>query len=261
VVPTAGLFIGSSHGMGREFSQSGHQGPSTFPVTSLALRHQWRIDDAWTWQTALLDGVPGDPAHPDRTTVRLSIDEGALFLTEISRTAPRLQKLALGVWQYTAEFDDLRADADGMPIDRRTNRGVYVLGDAALIPAPQSAQGDAAPRLSAFVRLGVANGDLNRFDRYLGAGLVLRGLFGEDELGIAIAQAYNGDAYRSLLAQVGMPTDEVETNIELTWRIPVAEWLALQPDIQYIINPGTDPQLRDALVVGLRFELTGERAW
>jgi porin len=261
VVPTAGLFIGSSHGMGREFSQSGHHGPSTFPVTSLALRHQWRIDDAWTWQTTVLDGVPGDPEHPDRTSIRLSGDDGALFLTEVSRTAPRLQKLALGVWQYTAKFDDLiAADAEGAPIRRPTNRGVYVLGDAALVPA-SSAQSDVPPRLSAFIRFGVANGDLNRFDRYLGAGLVLRGLVGEDELGIAIAQAYNGDAYRALAARVGMPTDRVETNIELTWRIPVAEWLALQPDVQYIINPGTDPQLRDALVVGLRFELTGERAW
>lgn len=252
MVPTAGLFIGSSHGMGREFSQSGHQGPSTFPVTSLAIRHQWRIADAWTWQTTALDGVPGDPDHPDRTTIRLSRDDGALLLTEIARTGPRLQKLALGLWQYTAEFDDLIvADAEGTPVRRRSNRGAYVLGDAALIPA----------RLSAFLRLGIANDDLNRFARYLGAGLVLRGLIGEDELGIAIAQAYNGDAYRSLAARADVPADRAETNIELTWRIPVAEWLVLQPDVQYIINPGTNPQLGDALVVGLRFELTGERAW
>lgn len=87
------------------------------------------------------------------------------------------------------------------------------------------------------------------------------GLIGEDELGIAIAQAYNGDAYRSLAARADVSSDRAETNIELTWRIPVAEWLVLQPDVQYIINPGTNPQLRDALVVGLRFELTGERAW
>jgi len=262
VTPSAGLFIGSSHGMGREFSQTGEHGPSTFPVTSLAIRHQWRIDATWTWQTAAIDGVPGDPEHPDHTTIHLSHGDGALFLTELSRAGPRLTKLALGAWQYTAEFEDILAtDAAGMPIRRHDNRGAYVLGDVALIPASQSAQRDAAPRLSAFIRLGVANGDLNRFDRYLGAGLVARGLLGDDELGIAIAQAYTGDAYRSLAAQSGMPADRVEHNVELTWRIPVAEWLALQPDVQYIVNPGTDPQRRDALVVGVRFEITADGAW
>lgn len=262
VMPTAGLFIGSSHGMGREFSQTGEHGPSTFPVTSLALRHQWRIDAAWTWRTALLDGVPGDPRHPERTTIRLSRDDGALFLTEIARGTSRLRKLALGLWQYTVEFDHLlEVDAGATPVHHRTNRGAYAFGDVALIPARQAEHGDVPPRLSAFVRVGVANGDLNRFDRYLGAGLVLRGLIGEDELGIAIARAYAGDAYRSLAALAGTPKDRVESNIELTWRIPVAEWLVVQSDVQYIINPGTDPRLRDTLVVGLQFVFTGERAW
>lgn len=168
----------------------------------------------------------------------------------------------MGLWQYTAEFDDLLAvDAAGTPVQRRTNRGVYAFGDVALIPAQHADHGDAPPRLSAFVRVGMANGDLNRFDRYLGAGLVLRGLIGEDELGIAIARAYAGDAYRSLTALAGTPSDRVESNIELTWSIPVTDWLVVQSDVQYIINPGTDPRLRDALVVGLQFVLTGERAW
>ncbi|MDY6947997.1 MAG: carbohydrate porin, partial [Pseudomonadota bacterium] len=46
-----------------------------------------------------------------------------------------------------------------------------------------------------------------------------------------------------------------ESAIELTYRVQARSWLALQPDLQYIINPGTDPALEDAWVVGLRFEL------
>ena len=38
VVETAGLFINSSHGIGPDFSQSGVNGPSIFPTTSLGIR-------------------------------------------------------------------------------------------------------------------------------------------------------------------------------------------------------------------------------
>ena len=265
VVPSAGLLLGSSHGMGREFSQSGEHGPSTFPVTSLALRYRWQVNDAWSVQAAALDGVPGDPEHPERSTIRLAKAEGALLIGEIARESSRLSKLALGVWQYTAEFDDLTAvDANGDPVRRRTNRGVYALADAALIEAQGGAGSGADPRLSAFVRVGAANGDLNRFDQYIGAGIVLRGLLGaeaEDELGLAVSRARNGAAYRHVNAQLGESTDRTETNIELTWRARVNRWLTLQPDVQYVINPGTNPAVRNAWVVGLRFNIEMTRDW
>jgi porin len=37
---------------------------------------------------------------------------------------------------------------------------------------------------------------------------------------------------------------------------PGVPWLTLQPDIQYIVNPSVDPELRDAFVIGVRFELS-----
>ena len=35
----------------------------------------------------------------------------------------------------------------------------------------------------------------------------------------------------------------------------VPPWLAIQPDIQYVINPGTSKSVDDALVIGTRFEI------
>ncbi|MFC1764816.1 carbohydrate porin [Planctomycetota bacterium] len=32
----------------------------------------------------------------------------------------------------------------------------------------------------------------------------------------------------------------------------VFNWLSIQPDLQYIVNPGMDPTLKDALVASLR---------
>jgi carbohydrate-selective porin OprB len=166
------------------------------------------------------------------------------------------------VWHYTAEFDQLLADASGSPVRERKNSGAYVLADVAVIGAAEGGAPDAAPRLSAFVRFGVANGDLNRFDQYLGAGLVARDIIArDDELGLAVSRARNGDAYRRLSAQLGADVEGAETNVELTWRTPVNDWLALQPTVQYVMDPNTDPALRDAWVIGLRFDVTTGRRW
>lgn len=74
-------------------------------------------------------------------------------------------------------------------------------------------------------------------------------------LGLAIAHAVNGQSFRTAQAVAGSPVDKAETSIELTYRTQVTPWLAIQPDVQWVINPGIDPTLRDALVLGLRFEL------
>jgi porin len=37
--------------------------------------------------------------------------------------------------------------------------------------------------------------------------------------------------------------------------------LTLQPDVQYVMNPGTNPAVRNAWVVGLRFNVEMTRDW
>jgi carbohydrate-selective porin OprB len=47
-----------------------------------------------------------------------------------------------------------------------------------------------------------------------------------------------------------------ELACELTWRIPFGEHLVLQPDVQYVVDPDTNPDIADALVLILRVELS-----
>ena len=47
---------------------------------------------------------------------------------------------------------------------------------------------------------------------------------------------------------------------ELTWRAPLTECLTVQPTLQYVVNPGTDPRLANAWTVGLRVELSAAPA-
>ena len=81
-IDTAGLFLNSSHGIGPDYSQSGKNGPSIFPTTSLGLRIKVMPDERYYFQFAILDGVPGDPDKPDGTRIKFQKQEGFLLSSE-----------------------------------------------------------------------------------------------------------------------------------------------------------------------------------
>ncbi len=83
-IDTAGLFVNPSHGIGPDYAQSGLNGPSIFPVTSLGVRLAAPIGGSLL-KFAALDGVPGDPAHPKRTSIRFDEGDGALLAWEMER--------------------------------------------------------------------------------------------------------------------------------------------------------------------------------
>jgi porin len=251
-----GMFVHSTHGVGQDLAQVGPRGPSIFPSTGLALRVAWDASSAWRLQFAAIDGAPAEPDGSPRERLHLDSDEGALLVGEAWYRSARVVKAAIGAWHHTAEFADV-LDPDASR-SRNDNSGLYGLMDVRL----QGMETDAAPGVSAFARMGAAEGRINDFDLYLGAGVRARGLWAgrpADELGLAIAIGRVSGAARRVAEAAEDPRDRHETSVELTWRAPVTDWLTLQPDVQYILNPGTYRSARDALVIGLRFEVT--HAW
>ena len=248
-VDAAALFLNSSHGIIPTYSQTGENGPSIFPVTSLSARLQWEIDRNNVLRYALLDAVPGDPDNPAATAVKLSSREGVLHALEYNRHFYDALRLGLGAFLYSAEFESIReTDDGGNPARRDGNTGWY--GFAEGIVYSDATLGRTA---SAFIRYGAANGTLNPFERYIGAGMVLSGLVPrrpDDQIGISLAMTRCGADYR---AAVG--AERHETAFEFTYVLPIADRLQLQPDFQYILNPGADPELENALVLGIRLEL------
>jgi len=75
-----------------------------------------------------------------------------------------------------------------------------------------------------------------------------------DQLGLSFSMAANGGKFLAAARAAGEPADQSETALEITYRAPLAPWLTLQPVIHRIINPGTDPRIKDATVLGVRFE-------
>lgn len=230
---TSSLFIGSAHGIGTDISQAGENGPSIFPVTSLSARLQVEIADNVTVRTAVLDGVPGDPERPARTAVRLGKGDGALLIGELD-VGDENSRLIAGAWGYTEPFDT--HDLAG----QRTSNGFYLRGEAQLAEFGTGA-------LRGFARLGAASGEVNPFARFVSGGLTLE-TGADGTLGIAVAHAALSDEFRA--ATPGL--DSGETVLEATYAHAVTDWLEIQPDIQWVINPSADPAVDDAVAFGLR---------
>lgn len=243
-IDTASLFLNSSHGIGVEYSQSGQNGPSIFPSTSLGVAYTWSRAN-WTWRLATLDGVPGDPDHPRRTAIKFSSDDGALVASELNYQKSQTH-FGLGVWAYSepSETNDQLSTA--------RNKGVYGFVE-------HLADSSDTSGVSWWLRFGRAQERVNPTEYYFGAGIVFPGPGNRthDEFGIAVALATATESFlESSTGLVKARTAPSETALELTYRYHVSDKLSLQPDLQYIFNPSYSSSLNDALVFGIRAQWT-----
>lgn len=55
--------------------------------------------------------------------------------------------------------------------------------------------------------------------------------------------------------RAGRSVDRSEVALELTYLFQLGRRFAAQPDLQCVINPGTDPEIKNALAAGLRLEV------
>lgn len=248
VTDSSMLFMHSTYGIGTDVAQSGQNGPSIFPFTSPGVRVKVQPAENTYIQAVVLDGVPGDPGDLNGTQVTLHDDDGALVVGEMGY-APEGGKIAVGGWYYTERQPDLMdVDSFGNPRQRRSE-GTYIIGERQLY---QESEGQG---LTAFAHIGAADADVNQFTYAWSTGLVYTGLIpGRDEgrLGLGMAGAHNGSKFKQAVRAAGGQVDSAETEVELTYSDNITPWLAVQPDIQYIVNPGTDPALDNAWVLGTR---------
>lgn len=262
VLDSAQLFLNSSHGIGPGFSQAGENGPSIFPVTSVGLRINYNFGPSTYIRGVILDGVPGDPDRPHGPHIIFHRQDGVLCIAETGRLLGRNHdidtedgKIAVGAWYFSAATNhNTLNEKDLNLIHGRENMGVYVIAEKALFH--ESHHRDQG--LWAFLRFDMANERLNRFDHYLGGGLVYQGLIPErpdDILGVAVARAHNGYYFTRMQQQVGSCPDPAETALELTWQLQLRPGISVTPDLQVIIHPNTDPSVANALVIGMRFNL------
>jgi porin len=246
----SGLLIHPSFGIGFDFSQSGRNGPSIFPNLGLSLRVKQSLGGGYTLQGAAIDGVPGDPEHPGRTSVHLGRDDGALLVTEFGwqergEAGIGPGRWGIGLWHYTQRSN--RVDGRG----RDRNHGVYAIAQALLVDRE-------AGRTTGFVRAGAANRHVNAVDAGFDAGVLVEQPFGRHgptafTAGLAVARF--GRAHRAAQAGGGLIVASNETALELGARWQPLPALAVQPLLQRVWHVGGRAGTH-ATIAGLRLEWT-----
>jgi porin len=235
-IDAAALFLSGAQGMGTDIAQSGAAGPSIFPRTAFGIRTRFDFGNDRSLRGAILD-VESEQADEGGD---IPFTGGPMLTLEYQRAVAGFT-VRLGTWGFTETRPAIEAGAAP-----GREYGAYV-----------SAERRVNERWAWYARYGAANAQVARIGRYAGGGIVLTGalLPGRgDALGFAVAHARNGDPYRQSVAATGDATTAAETAYELTWRIPLGEHFALQPDLQYIDDPDTNPGIDAALVVMLRVE-------
>jgi porin len=255
VTDTTGLFIQPPYGMANEVAQSGENGPPIFPIGALAGRLKLTSPgESFYLQAAVTDGVPGDVDNPRGTHIKLGRGEGTLSIVELGYMPPFesdskqpseiFNKTAIGFWRYSAKFDAI----DGAPA-RHSNQGAYAMAERTLYLEP----GQLTQGLAGFVRLGVASESVNQADWTSSVGLRYHGLItgrDDDIAGLGLTVNHAGDRYRR-----ANDSNRYETDVEATYRIQATPYFAVQPTVQLIVNPGMDITIKNAWIVGSRFEV------
>src|SRR5262249_34355240 len=165
-------------------------------------------------------------------------------------------KLALGAWYYSATFDDLvKVRPDGQPVRHRGSRGVYLLADQTVYQDNNHPE----RRLALFGQFGIGDPRLNRFAYYTGGGITASALIpgrDQDEFGIAVAAAHNGNEFIEAQRDQGIRLRKSEVTFELTYLAQFGSHLAVQPEFQFVMKPNTDPRIKNAVAFILRFEVS-----
>lgn len=240
----AALFINSSPGLDPSISQIGI---STFPEPALGAVAQWQGRKGLYALAGVYDGTPGLPGHPYGTHLEWRGGDGAFSALEggVSGGGDNPYKLGMGLWHDSRHFTDPRGRT------RDTNQGGYLIGERT-IPAGT----DGLPwKTGVYFQLGLASPSRNVIDHYLGGGLTLTGILAsrpDDQLGLALARAHTSTSYRNTTADAST----AETVFELSYQAVLGTHFSLQPDLQYILDPGASNAVKNAWLLGARAELS-----
>jgi porin len=165
----------------------------------------------------------------------------------------------LGGWYETGPFPWQLDPA----VSKNNNGGVYAVVDQGIWRRP----GSEDQGLNFFLRVGGGPSDRNLLSFYADAGIGFRAPFvsrPDDVVTLGAAWgSISADAARAdRLADPPIPVRNYEAVIELSYKAAIVPGWSIQPDLQYLFNPGgnvEDPKgsgtIPNALVLGLRTTL------
>jgi porin len=110
--------------------------------------------------------------------------------------------------------------------------------------------------LGGFASFGFAPASANQVSFYADCGLNYNGLFPEREKDVlAVALSYTKISSDYLVGDTPVRSGH-ETVLEADYRVQLTDRIFIQPDFQYIFDPGAFRRRPNAVVAGVRYDLT-----
>jgi porin len=213
-----------------------------------------------------------DPGQCNTNGLDFRLKDPPLLLIEgdysYNKNAGRPGTIKLGGWRDFGKADDLLRDASGgllaqtgaNPLRHDGNFALYGVIDQMIYRLP--GDGD-AKGISVFARVIGSPSDRNQIDAYADAGIVFTGMVPrrpDDVFGIGFAYTGVSNNASAFDRESGLSViRNHETLLEITYTAEIKPGWTLQPDLQYIVNPGghvpNDTEsgaVGNATVLGLR---------
>ena len=293
--PNAAYFVNTSFGWPLVPSVDLPGGGPAYPLSDLGVRLRFRPINAVTLLAGVFSGSPapsadGDPQRLDGSGTSFPLNGGTLSFVELQYAYPAVGALVypgegpplghtyrIGAWYDSERFTDQRIDSKGGllaaagstdPLQHRGNYSIYAVADQMVWRATRNPN----EAVSVFGRvMGTPEANRNLADFSLNAGVVFHDPFANrpDDtvaLGMGYAhvshQATAADRDAAALARPGTYTAvrTSETYVEATYQYQIHPWWQVQPDLQYVFNPGggladpNDPtrKIASEFVLGVR---------
>jgi porin len=271
---TAGGLINSTFGWPAWTAVDVRGGGPAYPLPQPGVRLQVKPVADLTLRAAAFSDNPGgrnclsgDPQQCDPNGVKFPLSGGTFWIGEGEYAVnsgkgaaglPGVYKL--GFWHETGSFP---AQFDPA-VSRRGNWGVYGVFDQTVWRRPGSDE----QGLNVFMRFGGAPSDRNLLSFYVDGGVGFRAPFvGRPDDVVTLGGAFgniSADAARAdRLADPPIPVRDYEAVIELSYKATIVPGWTVQPDLQYILQPGGNVEnpngsgtIPNALVLGLRTTLS-----
>lgn len=255
--------------------------PAVFNNSALGLRAKWLARERTLYgMAAVLDGVAGDPANPQRNSVKLGNGDGVFVIGEFGwmpleyghtfepvepvgslpgemlyrhERYGGVSKYAIGYWRYSSPPpDQYQTGPDGEPAQAHAY-GAYALAERTLFGLDGSGRD-----VSVFGRYSWSNGLATEVDQTWNVGVRVRGPLASrpnDEFLVGAVFGRLSSGYRAAQTAEGVATVPDGNAVEVSWRAALTRYFAVQPLFQSTGNPGGAADAKRANVFGVRLEL------